>query len=92
MEIQVTTVAPYTSQVTNVNYSYGALLQNYYPGANLTKTELAAYISADKYRATKIVTWQWNFLWKGLGLAVGTREQTLTGDKAGQGTFTDRVL
>lgn len=93
LQIQVKTVAANTSQVIAVNYAYGALLQNWYPGANLTvNNAINPYISDDKYRATKIVTWQWNFLWKGLGATLGTIEQTITGDKTGHGTYSERNL
>lgn len=93
LQIQVKTVATNTSQVIAINYAYGALLQNYYPGANLTiNNAINPFISDDKYRATKLVTWQWNFLWKGLGATIGTIEQTITGDKTGHGTFSERIL
>lgn len=92
MQIEVKEMATNTRVVDRVLQSYGAISYNYYPPAVLTKTELIPAISSDKYKATKIVLWQWNFLWKNLGFTAGTFEQTLVGNKAGTGYFSERKL
>lgn len=82
MSIQVTEVQLYTSKVTKILSYSGSLIQNYLPGATISKTVLIPYIVPDSTAAVHKVDWEWKFT-LGYDLTIGTKEQYLTIDKAG---------
>ncbi|MNC37356.1 hypothetical protein D3C76_576760 [compost metagenome] len=82
MTVQVTEVQLYTSKITKILSYSGSLIQNYMIGATITKTVLIPYIVPDSTAAVHKVDWEWKFT-LGYDLTLGTKEQYLTIDKAG---------
>lgn len=85
LSYRTTEVQTNSSQITSILNKQGTLVQNYTPGAHITKTEHNVVISSDKTTAKFTVDWSWNFLWDKLGLTVGTKRQWIEVNKAGTG-------
>lgn len=82
---RTTEVKTNSSQITKILNSKGTLVQNYYPGAHITKEEHNVVVASDKTTAKFTVDWSWNFIWDKLGLTVGVKRQWIEVNKAGTG-------
>ncbi|MCM3133417.1 hypothetical protein M3629_11475 [Paenibacillus polysaccharolyticus] len=85
MSYRTTEVKTNSSQITKILNSNGILVQNFYPGADITKSEHNPVIASDKLTAKFNVDWSWNFIWDKLGLTIGVKRQWMEVNKAGSG-------
>ncbi|MCP1136670.1 hypothetical protein NKT34_25710 [Paenibacillus polysaccharolyticus] len=86
LSIQTKEVKTNASQITKVLTERALIVQNYSPG-DIKKNQYATVVNSAKTTAKLETDWQWDFLWSGFGLTVGTKRQWLQLDKAGKATY-----
>ncbi|OBZ11995.1 hypothetical protein A8L34_16915 [Bacillus sp. FJAT-27264] len=82
---RTTEVKDFSSEITSILNKKGILVQNYSPGAHITKEENNVVLASNKLTGSYSVDWSWNFIWDKLGLTIGVKRQWIDFDKAGKG-------